>query len=178
LVLVLFLAFAVRGLMRGLIAEIFTVIGLLAGLWTAGWVSQWILGHWRGAQPAVAFFFLRWLVVVAAAFTVAALCHWGGELMKRMVGATPAGVLDRAAGLLLGATLGAIVAAFTVLAFLSPTWPRGLAESAARARTARPLMASAAGACAAAGRLLPGGGWLHLRFLAAAHRAHRHPRSS
>jgi uncharacterized membrane protein required for colicin V production len=177
--LVLFVAFTVRGLIRGMISEIFAVIGLVAGFWAAGWVSQWVLGHWRGAQPAAAFFFLRWLVVITAALTVAALCQWWGQRMKGAVGATPAGLLDRAGGLVLGAAIGGIIAAFTVLALLSLSGPaRGLAESAGRARLARPLMATGANACAAGSRFFPGSGWLQLRFLAAERRANRHAQSS
>lgn len=177
--MVLFLVFTVRGLIRGMISEIFAMIGLVAGFWAAGWVSQWILGHWRGAQPAAAFFFLRWLVVLAAAFTVAAICQWWGARVKDTVGSTPAGWLDRAGGLVLGATIGGIVAAFAVLALLSLSGPAArLAESAARARVAQPLMATAASACAAGRRIFPGSGWLQLRFLAAERRAYRHTQSS
>ena len=176
--MVLLLSFTVRGLIRGMIREIFAIIGLIAGLWAAGWVSQWILGHWRGAQPAAAFFFLRWLVVIAAGFTVAALCHWVGARVRDGIGSTLAGWLDRAGGLLLGATIGGIVAAFVVLALLSLSGPATrLADSAARARLSRPLMATAASACGAGRGFFPGSGWLQLRFIAAERRAYRHAQS-
>jgi len=155
-----------------MVSQVFAVLGLVAGLWAAGWVSQWVGAHWDGARPAVAFLILRWLVVVLSAMAVAALFHFWGELLRDAVKATPLGWVDRPAGFVIGAALGAAVASFIVLSALLIPWPDALPHTAARARVSRPLMAGAASTCSLASRLFPGSNWLKDRFLAAEQRAH------
>lgn len=171
------LAFAVRGLVAGVISQIFGVLGLVAGLWAAGWVSHWVESHWRGAQPAVAFLLLRLLIVLLTGLAVAALFRWWGELLRDATKKSPAGWLDRPAGFVVGAGLGAFVASFTLLTALLIPWPRGLSAAAAQSRMARPTMERAAQACSLGARFLPGTNWLHQRFLAAERRAERRPAS-
>ena len=176
LVLVLVLAFAVRGLLSGFTSQVFAVLGIAAGLWTAGLCSQWVEAHWQGAQPAVVFWVLRWLVAAFAALAVAGLFHLVGERLGEAVGSTPVGWFDRPGGFVLGAGMGALVSSFVLLGLLAIPWPGHLADQAARSRTARPMMSGATAACSLAARYVPGGAWLQGRFQAAQRRVENHAR--
>jgi len=167
-VLVLVVVFAVRGLFRGLVGEVFAVLGLLAGLATAGWVSHWVGARWGGAQPALAFLILRWLLVVFSGLAVAGLLGWSGQSLRGAVRATPAGWLDGSGGLLVGATLGIILSTFAVLGAIDLPAPRGVRQTALHARVTRPLLWGGAQACAWGVHRVPGSEWLRQRFLAAA----------
>jgi hypothetical protein len=178
MVLVLVLAFAVRGLLSGFTTQVFQGLGLVAGLWTAGVCSQWVGAHWQSAQPAVAFLILRWLAAAFAALAVAALFQWSGERLASAFESTPIGWVDRPGGFVLGAGMGAFVSSFVLLGLLMFPWPGGLAGQAARSRTARPIIAGATFACSLVAHYVPGGTWLKGRFQAATRRVDQHARVS
>ena len=169
LILVWVLLFAIGGLLRGTVAQVFSFLGTVAGLWTVFPISSWLDDQWLGVQPAPVFFVLRWLVSILAGLAVVSLFQWWGDQLGRMVQATPAALLDRGGGLVVGVATGvATVAMALMLALLIPR-PPGISELAARANTAVPLMAGAAHACSLSSRFVPGGAWLGERF----HKAHR-----
>src|SRR5207247_9254385 len=66
IVLVLVIAFAIRGLIEGVISQVFAALGLAMGVCAAGWLFVWLGAEWRGAEPAIPFGVLRFLVVVPA----------------------------------------------------------------------------------------------------------------
>lgn len=169
----LVLGFAIRGFLRGLVQEIFAVVGVIAGLWVAGWVSQWVGAHWQGAQPAAAFWALRWLLIAAAGLAVATLMHWWGVKLGEAVRKSPLGWMDRPAGVLVGVGVGVLIATFVLLGALLAPWPSRISQTASRTRVAAPLMAVGAGACDWAQDRFPGSDWLRRRFLAAQARATR-----
>jgi membrane protein required for colicin V production len=171
MVLILILAFAVRGLLSGFLNQIFGMLGLIAGLVTASWSAQWVATHWQGAQPAAVFWLLRWAIAVTAAFAVAALFQWLGSLLNDAFESTPLGWLSRPGGFVVGAGLGAGVASFVLLGLLLLPGPKGLVSSSAHARSAHPLMTGSRAACAAGARWVPACGWLERRFETAAVRA-------
>jgi hypothetical protein len=170
---VLVLLFAIRGFLRGTVAQVFVVIGVVSGLWAAGAVSHWLGEHWRGAQPAIVYFTLRWLVAALAGLALAALFQWWGDRLGQTIRETPFGWVDRGGGLLVGAALGVVVGAFVLLGALSLDYPRGPRNAAAHSRVTKPTMSAAAGVCALGERYVPGSQWLRQRFLAAKRRAIR-----
>lgn len=165
-------------MLSGFTSQIFQGVGLVAGLWTAGVSSQWVAAHWQGAQPAVVFWILRWLVAVVAGLAMAAFFQWVGARVATALESTPIGWVDRPGGFVLGAGMGAFVASFVLLALLLFPWPGGLAGQAARSRTARPVIAGATFACSLVARYVPGGTWLKERFQAATLRVDQHARVS
>lgn len=170
------LVFAVRGLLSGFASQVFAILGVAAGLWTAGWCTQWVEAHWHGAQPAVVFWVLRWLIVASAAIAVAALFQWWGQRLGHAIESTPVGWVDRPGGFVLGAGVGALISAFALLGILWMPWS-GAAKAAAHSRTARPMMTGAAAACSLAARYVPGGAWLKGRFQAATRRVDQRARA-
>ena len=171
-ILVCVLVFAIRGFLRGTVAQVFVVLGLLGGLWIAGWVAHWVQDHWRGAQPALLFVALRWLVAGLAGLALAALFQWWGDRLGDAVKSGPAAWIDRGGGLAVGTVLGAAVVAVAMMVALQIPQPREIANSVARTRVAAPLMSGAADACSLGSRFFPGGGWLRQRFITAELRAH------
>jgi membrane protein required for colicin V production len=169
-ILILVLAFAIRGLLRGMISQFFSVLGLLAGLWVAAWISQWVGEHWKDARPAVAFVALRWILVALAALAVAGFFQWCGSLLGDAVRSGPVGWLERPAGLALGALLGLVVSAFALLGPLLVPWPPAVGDTVARARSAPGLMRAGVLVCRVAARYVPGSEWLEQRFAAAERR--------
>ncbi len=169
-VLVLVLAFGLRGLTQGVASQVFGVLGVLGGLWVMGMLSPWLAAQWHDARPAAAYWTLRWMVVVLAALTVAALAHWIGALLRESVKDTPVKWLDGLGGFVAGLGLGAVVVTFALLGALLLPWPRIVSDTAARSWAARPLMSGAARVCATLGRSIPGTDWLRGRFRAAERR--------
>jgi len=169
--------FAIRGFLRGTIAQVFIVLGVLCGLWAAVWVSQWVGEHWRGARPAVVFLAMRWLVAALAGMAIAVVLNWWGERLSGAIREGALGFLDRAGGLLVGASLGAVLVAFVIMAGLLLRHPRGVGETVARARLSAPVMEQAARACTLGENHLPGTHWLKLRFQEAERRARQSPES-
>ena len=163
--------FAIRGFLRGTVAQVFVVLGVIAGLWAAIWVSQWVGDHWRGARPAVVFTVLRWFVAALAGMTVAALLQWWGARLGGAIQEGAFGFVDRAGGMLVGASMGATLVAFALMAGLLLRHPRAVHDSMVRARLSAPVMEQAARACELGERRLPGAHWLKLRFLEAERRA-------
>jgi hypothetical protein len=168
---VLVLMFAIGGFLRGTIAQVFVVLGLIVGSWAALFVSRWVGEHWVGAHPDLVFLALRWLVAALAGLAVAALFQWWGDGLGRAVREGPLGWLDRGGGIVVGATLGAIVGSMILLAALTIRYPSAPGRAAARARVSAPAMEVAAGVCSIGEAYLPGSGWLKQRFLAAKRRA-------
>ncbi len=164
------LGFAVRGLYRGTIRQVFAFFGVFGGIWTIFWVSRWVGAHWLDARPAVVFFVLRWAVAALAALAVASLFAWWGEVLAAAVDQSPVSWLDRAGGFVVGASLGATVAAFLLLVAVLAPWPREPRAWAAAARVSTPVLTGAARACGIGGPYVPGSGWLMTRFQAAARR--------
>ena len=169
--MLLVLAFAIGGFLQGAVAQVTGILGVLTGLWAAVFVSGWIAAHWHGAQPALVFLALRWLVAVLAALAVAALFQWWGDHLGKATREGPLGWLDHAGGAVVGAGLGVAVGAMLLMGAFTLEIPSGIANAAARARIPTPVMATAAKICASGEAYLPGGGWLKKRFLAAKRRA-------
>lgn len=167
------LVFAVRGLLSGFLNQIFAVTGLLVGLWIAGWSSQWVASHWLSAQPAFIFWLMRWGIAVSAGLAVAALFQWWGSLLSKAFESTPIGWLDRPGGFVMGAALGVFISSVVLLGLLVLPWSGRVAETAARSRTARPVMTSVSAACVRAAHFVPGSAWLGRRFQAASSRVER-----
>lgn len=161
--------FSIHGLLRGTVAQVFSALGVFAGLWTGLWVSHWLDAFWRGAQPFLVFLVLRWIVAVLAGMAAATLLQWWGENLGRAVKAGPIAWLDRGGGFGLGAFLGFVTIAMALMVGLLVREPHGLSEAVAAARTAEPMMATAADACSLSAGYLPGGPWLSERF----RKAHR-----
>lgn len=168
MVVVLVLAFAIRGVFRGSVWQVFALLGLAAGIWTAVLVSQWVGAHWQGARPAVVFLVLRWLVAALAALAVNALVAWWGEMLAGAVKESPVGWLDRAMGFLVGAAFGATVSALVLLGAMNVPWPAQPHTWASEARVSPPVFDGAVRACEIGDRYLPGSDWLKTQFQAAA----------
>jgi hypothetical protein len=143
------------------------------GLWVAGLAYAWVGEHWRGARPALVFLAMRWLVAGLAGLAVAALMQWWGDRIGKAIHEGPVGWLDRGGGVVIGGLTGAIVCAFLMLAALTIERPVRPGVEVARMRFGAVTMTSAARACAAGERWLPGTSWLKDRFLAARQRAGR-----
>jgi len=171
IVVILVLAFAVRGWIRGVLSQLFAALGVLAALWVAGSVSQWVGDHWYDARPAFAFGFIRVLVVAMTALSIVSLFRWIGSLTREAIRGGPLEIVDGPGGMVLGAIFGAAFAAVVLFMALSVPWPRAVSGTAARARVTAPMMQGAASACAAASRYAPGWSWLQERFRRAQARA-------
>jgi hypothetical protein len=163
--------FSIHGFLRGTVAQVFVVLGLVAGLWAGLWVSHWLDEYWRGAQPYVAFMVLRWVVAALVALGAAALFQWWGDSIGAVVRTGPAAWLDRGSGLGVGALVGVATSALLIMACLLVRDPQGFSDQVAQARTAEPLMATAARASSLSATYLPGGAWLTARFGQAHRRA-------
>ena len=164
-ILILIVVFAIGGLFRGIVRQALGLVGVVVGLWVAVQISRWVGAHWQSARPAVVFWALRWLVAALAALVVASLFHWWAVTLRKAVQAGPAGWLDRALGVLLGAVIGVLWATALIALAVQAPGRLGLADEMARARTAPALLTVGARACDAVERHVPGfhglGRWLH-----------------
>ena len=177
MILVWIAVFAIGGFLRGSVAQVFSVVGLLVGLWAAIWVERWLSAHWQGAQPALVYTALRWIVTILAGLAVVSLIQFWGEQIGRAVRTTPVGWLDHGGGVAVGAAVGLLTAALGImLALMAPGSPRA-AQEVARSRNGVPLMAGAAQACSLSVRFVPAGPWWVKRFQDARRcaEATRHP---
>ena len=183
-ILVLVLAFAVRGLVRGTLGQIFGLIGLAVGLWTAGFLGHWVGDHWSEARPTAVFWVLRWLVALLGGLAAASVFEWLSLRVRDAVDATPARWLDRLGGFLVGAATGFVFAALVAVAVVLPDWflPPTNSPGSARApwpgRLATPTLVGAARACELARGFFPGSEWLERRIDAARHRLEIHTQQS
>jgi len=173
LILVWVLVFTIGGLLRGTVAQVFSFLGLFAGLWTVFPISSWLADQWIGMQPTPVFFVLRWLVSILTGLAVASLFQWCGDTLGRMVQATPAAVIDRGGGLLVGLLGGLTTVSLALMVALLIPQPKKLSELAAEATSTRPLMSGAAHACSLSSRIIPGSAWLGERFRNALRRAEK-----
>ena len=170
-ILVLVLSCAVRGFLRGTVAQVFVVLGLLTGAVGGSWVYGWVAEQWRGAEPALVLYFLRWVVAILSGLAIVALFQWWGQRLGEAVKSGPLAWLDRGVGLAVGAVVGIAVSALAMMVAMTVHPLHAAGEAVARARLATPLMQGGAQACSRSGRLLPGGMWLKQRFLKAEKRA-------
>lgn len=171
MILVWVLAFAIGGFLRGTIAQVFSVLGLVVGLWAIRWVAGWLADHWLGAQPALLFMVLRWVVSALAGLAVLSLFQWWGDQLGRAVHSTPAAWVDRGGGLFIGLGIGLVTVAMTLMLALQLPRHQMVAEEAAHASAAVPLMSNGAEVCSLSSRFVPGGTWLEERFRKARRRA-------
>jgi len=156
-ILVWVVFFSVHGLVRGTVAQVFSALGIFAGLWTGLWVSHWLDAAWRGSQPILVFLVLRWIVAGLAGLAFATLFQWCGDRLGRLVQSGPMAWLDRGGGFSIGALFGLVTIAMAMMVSLLVREPRALSRSVAAARTAEPMMATAAEACSLSSHYLPGG---------------------
>ena len=171
MILVWVLLFAIGGFLRGTVAQALSVLGLFFGVWASLGVAGWLGDHWTGAQPAVLFMVLRWIVSALAGLAVLSLFQWWGDQLGRAVQATPAVWVDRGGGLLIGLGIGLVTVAMAVMLALHIPRPQVVSQQAASASAAVPLMSKAAEACSVSARFIPGGTWLEERFREAHRRA-------
>jgi uncharacterized membrane protein required for colicin V production len=170
LVLVLVVAFTIRGILRGTVAQVFAFFGLVLGVWTGAQLSHWIGDHWRDARPAFVFALLRWVVSGLGGLAVATLFGWWGELVAKAVHEGPLGWLDRTLGGFLGAATGAGVSAIVVLLAVQAPGLAFARRAAQHGVTSRPLVLIGATATAWRDVPVPGAAWLHGQFVQAEHR--------
>jgi uncharacterized membrane protein required for colicin V production len=166
--------FAIRGLFRGLLAQILGVVGVMLGIWTGAVIAQWVGAHWQGAQPAVIFWTLRWLVTVLGALAVMSLFHVISEWVSGAMRETPLGGVDRVAGLVGGGVVGLAVVSLIVLGAVLLPVPHWVRNAAAGARWSRPLLEAGSSACALAHKV-PGSTVLRRQYVVATHRLDRRP---
>ena len=150
------LVLAIRGLVQGTIRQVFALLGVVLGFWSLCAVSQWVGSHWQGARPAAVFWALRWLVALMAGLAAASLFQWFGELLSGAVQKSLVGWLDRLGGFLVGAGIGACIAAVALVAMLAIPWPRYAAGWAAQARSTPKVLRGADWAVARIGPFVPG----------------------
>lgn len=150
-------------------AQVFSALAVFIGLWTGLWLSHWLDAFWRGSQPFLVFLVLRWIVAGLAGLAAATLVQWCGETLGRLVKSGPVAWLDRGGGLGIGAFIGLVTISMAMMVGLLVREPRVLSQSVAAARTAEPMMATAAEACSLSSRYLPGGRWWTEKF----RKAHR-----
>lgn len=178
MILVWFALFVIGGFLRGTVAQVFSVLGVFAGLWAGLWLFRWLDGYWTGAQPALAFMTLRWVVSGLVGLATASLLAWWGDSLGRAVQAGPAGWVDRGGGAVIGAGVGILMMALVTMAALLAPFPPRVAMETSYARTTLPLMIHAAQACSLGSGVLPGGVWLQERFHRARRTAERAQRDS
>jgi hypothetical protein len=63
----------IQGLFRGLLAQVLGFAGLVIAIAAGIAIRQWVGAHWQGAQPAVVFWVLRWLVILLCGVAVLSL---------------------------------------------------------------------------------------------------------
>ena len=153
-ILVLVLSCAVRGFLRGTVAQVFVVLGLLTGAVGGSWVYGWVAEQWRGAEPALVLYFLRWVVAILSGLAIVALFQWWGQRLGEAVKSGPLAWLDRGVGLAVGAVVGIAVSALAMMVAMTVHPLHAAGEAVARARLATPLMQGGAQACSRSGRLL------------------------
>jgi membrane protein required for colicin V production len=173
ILLLVVLAFAIQGLLRGLVSQCIGWVGIALGVWAGIEIFQWVGGRWLGAQPAVVFLALRWLVAILGSLAVSAVVGGLGERVGEHVRQTPMGWLDRGLGGALGAVFGVALCALALLGVLRLNGPIGVVDAAAEARLSRPIIESAVRVTARA-RILPFVPKLHARFVSAARRIEAH----
>jgi hypothetical protein len=161
--------FSIYGFLRGAVAQLIALVGWIAGLWASLSAEHWLGVYWHAADPAIVYLVLRWIVALLAGLAVVSLFHWWAESLGRVVRSGPAGWVDRGGGLGVGAFLGFVTVALAMMVSLLLPAPRALSREVGQARTAEPLIGSAAEACSLSAGWLPGGPWLAQRF----HKAHR-----
>jgi hypothetical protein len=152
---------------------VFGLLGLLLGFFAAAWVLRWVGAHWEGARPAVVFWAMKWLVAALAGLVIAAMFQWWGERIASAIHEGPLGTLDRLGGAAVGVVLGVLLAAFFVLGAMVFPWDAGVRTTAARSRTALPLLGAGAQLGRLDDRIVPGARSWGQRFASAERRTRR-----
>jgi uncharacterized membrane protein required for colicin V production len=175
--IVLVLAFAIRGLLRGAVAQVFVLVGLFLGLWATAWVSQWVGEHWKSARPTAVFWVLRWLAAALAGVAVMALLQWWGEKLGESARKGAFGTLDRLLGVAVGVATGVVVVVALTLALLRLPDALDLADPFARAKLTPGLLSGGSRACRMVERKVqvPGTVWLQHQLDRAEARTHSAP---
>jgi uncharacterized membrane protein required for colicin V production len=170
LILILLVAFTVRGFLRGTIAQVFAFLGLVFGAWAFLVVGRWLGVHWHDARPAAVFVVVRWLVAVMSGLAIAAVFEWWGDLVAKAAHDGPFGWLDRVGGGAIGAAIGLTVVAVATLALLNGPLLALSGGVATHGRCSRPLVRGGAFVTQVIRTRVPWGTWLHEKFLSAERR--------
>jgi membrane protein required for colicin V production len=124
IIAVVFLGFAIRGLMRGFLRELLSLVGLFLGLWLALLkfipLGEWLQSRFPLTEPLP--FHLAFLVIFLSVSGVAGIV---GYVLHRAAKGLLMGWVDAIAGLGFGSIKGVVI--LTVLLFLLAHLP--LAES-------------------------------------------------
>ncbi len=168
--LILLAVFTVRGILRGTIAQVFAFLGLAAGAWALALVAAWVGHHWAGADPAVVFVTLRWIVAILAGLALAAVFDWWGNLLAKAAHDGPFGWIDRAVGGALGAATGIVLAALLALLVLQGPVYAATGGVGSRSVAAGALVRGGAAVTQLLRGRVPLGSWLHRQFLQATRR--------
>jgi membrane protein required for colicin V production len=148
---VVLMAFALRGYGRGFFRESFGVLGLIAGVAAALQFTPWAMGlaQDRLSLPPVAQEGVAFVAVFAVVYAVLNVIGFG---MNRLAGASRLWVVNRLAGAVIGIAKGGVVLAAVLLVLhLLPIVPGADARIMGSA-VARPLVAAAAGVLQRGGR--------------------------
>ena len=154
----------IQGLFRGLLAQVLGLAGLVIAIAAGIAIRQWVGAHWQGAQPAVVFWVLRWLVILLCGVAVLSLFQVVGQRVGDVVGDSAIGWMDRLGGLALGATFGIAVASLLVLASVRAHSPRWVRHGVDHSRYARRLVVGGADWSRQVVSL-PGGAALHRQYV-------------
>ncbi len=115
IIAVVFLGFAIRGLMRGFLRELLSLVGLFLGLWIALLkfvpLGEWLQNRFPLTEPLP--FHLAFLAIF---LSVASMAGMVGYLLQRAAKGLLMGWLDAIVGLGFGAIKGVMI--LTVLLFL------------------------------------------------------------
>jgi uncharacterized membrane protein required for colicin V production len=168
--LVLLAVLTVRGLLRGTIAQVFAFLGMAAGAWAFVLVAAWLGDHWQGAKPAAVYFTLRWLVATLVALAVAAVFEWLGGTIAKAAHEGPFGWADRLGGGVIGAAMGVAIAALVVLVMVQGPVALATGRVGERSGYTKPLLREGERVTRLLDSRVPGGTWLHRRFVEAAAR--------
>lgn len=170
LLLILLVAFTVRGLLRGTIAQVFAFLGLVFGAWAFLLAGRWLGVHWHDARPAAVFVVVRWLVAILAGLAIAAVFDGWGDLLAKAVHHGPFGPIDRIGGGAIGGGIGLAVAAILTLVLLQRPMIAATGGVATHGRCPGPLVRGGAVVTQVIHGRVPWGTWMHEKFLSAARR--------
>lgn len=143
MLIVLLVAFALRGWFRGILLELFSLLGLLAGVIAASTVFQWVGEHWVHARPAWLYAVLRVLVAALVGVALVSVFHLIGVRVREVARRGPVAAVDAPLGLAAGTVIGVMIAALALVGALLTPWPPEVGAHAAGARLVLPMLAGA-----------------------------------